>query len=136
MSLPVDLRDTLTIPVISAPMFFVSSARLAAAACVAGVGGSLARHNSGSIEEFESELRFISEACRRASDARESSCIGPLVVNLDTQMPFEEAQANLALIARHGGKIIITSVGNPTSISPMIRDHGMLHFHDVTSMRF
>lgn len=135
MPLPSDLRAQLALPVIAAPMYHISSARLAAAACVAGVGGSLARHNHRSIEEFEEQLRIVQDAVQRSADQGGRQA-GPLAVNVATQLPQEELEANLGLAARYGARIAITSIGDPTRISPIIRDLGMLHFHDVTSMRF
>ncbi|HEY6870696.1 MAG TPA: nitronate monooxygenase [Novosphingobium sp.] len=135
MPIPADLRAQLVLPVIAAPMYHISSARLAAAACVAGVGGSLARHNHASNEEFEAQLKIVQDASLRSADLGGRPA-GPLVVNVATQLPQEELRANLGLAARYGARIAITSVGDPTQISPIIRDLGMLHFHDVTSMRF
>ncbi|MCJ2179389.1 hypothetical protein [Novosphingobium album (ex Hu et al. 2023)] len=32
--------------------------------------------------------------------------------------------------------IIVTSVGDPTVNAPLAQDHGLLHFHDATTIRF
>ena len=45
-------------------------------------------------------------------------------------------RAHLALCKRYGASIVITSVGDPTATAPLVREAGLLHFHDATSMRF
>lgn len=135
MPVPSDLQDRFQVPVIAAPMYHVSSASLAAAACVAGIGGSLARHNHKSNEEFENQLSLVREAVSRSID-QGGRVPGPLAVNVATQLPEDEIRINLGLAAKYGARIAITSVGDPSRISSIIRDLGLLHFHDVTSMRF
>ncbi|MBB3940494.1 nitronate monooxygenase [Novosphingobium fluoreni] len=135
MPVPSDLHEQFYVPVIAAPMYHVSSARLAAAACVAGIGGSLARHNHSSNDAFENQLSLVQEAVLFSTD-QGGRAAGPLAVNVATQLPEEDIRINLGLAAKYGARIAITSIGDPSRISPIIRDLGMLHFHDVTSMRF
>lgn len=136
MALPQALRDRLTLPAVAAPMFLCSSVDLAAEACKAGIVGSLTRNHCRDIEEFESHLRGVAEQLARFRDVHPQRKVGPLAVNISTQLGADELRAHLALSRRYGAAIVITSVGDPTSMAPLVHDAGMLHFHDATSLRF
>ena len=56
MSLPAELRQRLSLPVIAAPMFLVSGPALMIAACRAGVMGSFPTVNARGAEELEAWL--------------------------------------------------------------------------------
>src|SRR3546814_269633 len=62
--------------------------------------------------------------------------VGPLAVNISPTFSTEEFQEHLKVCARYGTRIIVTSVGDPTKNAPVVRDAGLLHFHDATTIRF
>src|SRR5208282_1233491 len=62
--------------------------------------------------------------------------IGPLAVNISPTFGMDEMKAHLNACRRHGVRIIVTSVGDPTVNAPLIQEAGILHFHDATTMRF
>lgn len=134
MALPQDIRNRLALPVLVAPMFLCSGVELAAAACEAGIVGSLTRNHCRDIAAFAAQLEALAERLARARDS--AAKIGPFAVNLGTQMTSADTRAHLALCHRHGARIVITSVGDPTATAPMIHDAGLLHYHDVTTLRF
>lgn len=134
MALTQDIRDSLTLPVFAAPMFLCSNVDLAIACRKAGVIGSLTANHCRDLAELESHLSAVSEAIARFAD--EGGRPGPLAVNIAPSKDAEDFRAHLEACQRHGARIIVTSVGNPTQNAPLIRDLGMLHFHDVTNIRF
>ena len=136
MSLPQEIRDRLTLPAVAAPMFLCSSVELAAAACEAGIVGSLTRNHCRDIEELEVQLKEVAERVGRFSDLHPRRKIGPLAVNISTHIAGDDMRAHLALCRRYGTRIVITSVGDPTSTVPLVREAGLLHYHDATSLRF
>lgn len=136
MALTSDVRDSLTLPVFCAPMFLCSSVELAIECRKAGVIGSLTANHCRDLAELEQHLSQVSEAIARHADAHPGRRIGPLAVNVAPTKDAADFQAHLDLCKRHGTRIIVTSVGNPTQNAPMVRDSGMLHFHDVTNIRF
>ncbi|MCB2048272.1 MAG: nitronate monooxygenase [Novosphingobium sp.] len=135
MPLAQEVRDKLVLPAFCAPMFLVSNPALAIACCKAGIVGSITANHLRGIEELEAQLAEIREALDR--DAGEGGgTVGPLSVNISPRADSDEFRRNLELCARYGTQIIVTSVGDPTRNAPLVRDTGMLHYHDVTSIRF
>ena len=136
MTLPADIRDRLTLPAIAAPMFLCSGTELAAAACIAGLVGSLTRNHCRDIEELEAQLKAVAERVARFGAAHPQRRVGPLAVNIATHFSTEEMRAHLSLCSRYGVRIVISSVGDPSGMGPLVHEAGMLHFHDATSIRF
>lgn len=136
MALPQNLRDRLTLPAVAAPMFLCSGVDLATAACKAGIVGSLTRNHCRDIEEFGAQLKAVAESVARFRDLNPRRKIGPLAVNIATQIAGDDMRAHLALCRRYGACIVITSVGDPTATVPLVHEAGLLHYHDATSLRF
>jgi nitronate monooxygenase len=136
MSLPQEIRSQLTLPAVAAPMFLCSGVALAVEACKAGVMGSLTRNHCRDMEELEAQLAATAEALGRFADLHPERRIGPLAVNISTNFGSDEMRAHLALCKSYGVSIVITSVGDPTSMVPMVHEAGLLHYHDATSLRF
>jgi nitronate monooxygenase len=136
MALPQEIRDRLTLPAVAAPMFLCSGVELAAAACKAGIVGSLTRNHCRDIEELEAQLRAVAERVARFRDLNPQHKIGPLAVNISTHIVGDDMRAHLALCRRYGASIMITSVGDPSSTVPLVKEAGLLHYHDATSLRF
>ena len=136
MSLDPNLRASLTLPVICAPLFLVSGPDLVREACRAGVVGALPRQNARSLEEFEAWLSDITQALARHREAHPDARIGPIAVNYPTRMAPDDLAANMALCARYGVEIIISVGGDPTELVQRVHDFGGKVFHDITSLRF
>jgi nitronate monooxygenase len=136
MGLPREIRDRLTLPAIAAPMFLCSGAELAAAACEAGIGGSLTRNHCRDMEEFETQLKTVAERVSRFRDQHPERRVGVLAVNISTHIAGDDMRAHLALCRRYGASIVITSVGDPTATVPLVHEAGLIHYHDATSLRF
>src|SRR5690606_5445122 len=136
MALAKELRDRLTLPAFAAPMFLVSGPELAIACCKAGIVGSLTRNHCRDTAELEEQLRTVSEALKHHADAHPGAVIGPLCVNISPNANAEEFRENLDVCRRYGTQIIVTSVGDPTKNAPLVREYGMFHFHDATTVRF
>ena len=136
MALEQSMRDRLTLPAVCAPMFLVSNPDMVREACLAGIMGALPRQNARSFEMFEGWLAEIRQALDAHKAANPDARIGPLAVNMATQMDSDEATRHLDLAKRYGVEIIISAVGNPTELAGRVHDAGLKIYHDVTSMRF
>jgi nitronate monooxygenase len=117
-------------------MFLCSGVALATEACKAGLIGSLTRNHCRDMEELQTQLAAVAEELGRFGELNPGCKIGPLAVNISTHFGSDEMRAHLALCKRFGASIVITSVGDPTSMAPMVHEAGLLHFHDATSIRF
>lgn len=136
MSLPADLRASLTLPAFAAPMFLVSGVDLAVACCQAGVVGSLTRNHCRDLAELEAQLKAVTEALARFQGEAPGRVVGPLAVNISPTFGQDEFREHLEVCRRYGVRIIVTSVGDPTLNAPLVQEYGLLHFHDATTIRF
>ena len=136
MALAQEIRDSLTLPAFAAPMFLVSGTDLAIACCQAGIIGSLTRNHCRDDEEMIVQLKAVREALDRFADANPGRKVGPLAMNISPNSSSEDFRAQLAACRKYGVRIIVTSVGDPTQNAPLVREYGMLHFHDATTIRF
>jgi len=59
-----DLRASLRLPVVAAPMFLVTGPDLVIASCRAGVAGSFPSTNARTIDDFEAWLERITDELR------------------------------------------------------------------------
>jgi len=136
MALARDIREKLSLPAFCAPMFLCSTVDLAVECCKAGIVGSLTANHYRDLAELEANLKAVHEALARFADEQPARRPGPLAVNISPTKDSDEFRAYLDVCKRYGARIIVTSVGNPTQNAPIVRDTGMLHFHDVTNIRF
>jgi nitronate monooxygenase len=136
MSLKQSIRDKLTLPAVVAPMMLCSGPALATEARKAGIVGSLTANHCRNLEELEGQLKTVAEDVARFADANPDRVIGPFALNIEPGLDAEAMRARMALCTRYGVEIVITAVGNPTDQAPYIREAGMVHFHDATSLRF
>ncbi|MBM3595345.1 MAG: nitronate monooxygenase [Alphaproteobacteria bacterium] len=135
MPLASDVRERLTLPAFCAPMFLVSNPALAIACCRAGVIGSITANHLRGLDELEAQLAEIRDSLDRHEGEGGGPSV-PLAVNVSPNKDDEDFRRNLEACQRHGARIIVTSVGDPTRAAPIVRDMGMFHYHDVTSIRF
>lgn len=136
MSLPDEIRHRLTLPAFAAPMFLCSGPDLAIACCEAGIIGSLTRNHCRDLEELVAQLAIVAAALSRFRDEHPERVVGPLAVNISPTFGQDEFRAHLDACRSAGVRIIVTSVGDPTRNAPLVREYGMLHFHDATTIRF
>ncbi len=134
MSLPADLSDRLSLPLIAAPMFLVSGVELVVAACVEGVVGSFPTVNCRSTGELDS---WLTEMHRRIADGEAASGrrAAPICPNLIVHRSNPRLADDVAVVVRHGIDLVIASVGSPAPVIGPLHDAGCRVFTDVASVR-
>lgn len=125
--------DRLRLPLIAAPMLRVSGIELVSAACRAGIVGAFPTPNARTLDELESWLVRLDRERDVALAAGQP--FGPCCPNLI--MRRDPAQLRLAIerFAAHRTEVVITSVGSPAAVMPMLRDAGIAVLADVASVR-
>lgn len=136
MSLDANLRRSLVLPAVCAPMTLVSGPKLVSEACKSGIMAGLPRHNAAGGEELESWLAEIRADIDAFAADNPGARIGPLAINIVAGRPAAELRADLAVCARYGVEIIISALGNPAELTRVVHDWGGKVFHDVTNLRF
>lgn len=121
------------LPVFAAPMFLVSGPELVVAACEAGIAGAFPTPNCRTAEELDQWMTTITQRLDTAR-ATASGPIGPWVANLITHSTNTRFVDDLQLVRRHQPPIVITALGSPKPVIPVVRDYGGLVFADVVNL--
>lgn len=127
-----DLKKDLVLPLIVAPMTGISGPDLVIASCLAGVVGAFPTGNCRTTEELDAWLTQIQAA--RAESKAKGGHAGGLAVNLiirNNQRLVEDAKT----LAKHNVDFVITAVGSPTGVLPVLHDSGVAAIAAVASMR-
>lgn len=127
-----EVQQSLSLPLICAPMSGVSGPELVTAACLAGIAGSFPTRNCESIEQLDSWLSGIQQArsCARDEGRPSGSLSANIIIRGNKRIP-EDIEA----VIRHKVDFVITSVGSPTDICGPMNDAGICVLADVASMR-
>ena len=125
----------LALPLICAPMFFISGVDLMIACRTAGIVAGLPRHNFRDFESFKAAIREINDATERFRDAHPRRPIGPLAINISTALDEVEMRENLAFCHEQGVSIFISATGNPTELIQRVHDQGGKILCDATAIR-
>lgn len=135
MALPASLRDSLTLPLVAAPMFLISGPELALACCKEGIVGSFPALNQRTSEGFEAWLEQMNTELDRFRQDNPEARVAPYAVNLIVHRSNPRWQADLELCVKHQVPIIITSLGAASQVVEAVHGYGGLIFHDVTNQK-
>lgn len=130
------LKSNLTLPVIGAPLFIISSPKLVIAQCQAGVIGSFPSLNARPASLFEDWLKEITEALATWDREHPERPAAPFAVNLIVHKSNDRLEHDLALCVKYKVPIIITSLGASTEVNGAIHTYGGVVFHDVINQKF
>ncbi|WP_235735354.1 NAD(P)H-dependent flavin oxidoreductase [Nocardioides alcanivorans] len=122
-----EITGGLAAPMIAAPMTGVSSFSLVDAVTRAGVAGSFPVHNCTSPQEVDRWLTSLA--------AREASELGPVIPNLVVHRTNKRQPEDLRVMVEHRVPAVITSVGSPAHVVPVLHGAGIQVWSDVASMK-
>lgn len=126
--------QTLSLPVIAAPMFLISGPELVVECCKNGIVGSFPALNQRTSEGFEAWLIQIKEELDRFE--RESGKkAAPFGVNLIVHPSNPRLEADVKLCVKHRVPLVITSLGAVSQVVDAIHSYGGLVFHDIIKKR-
>jgi len=135
MPLPSSLADSLSLPLVAAPMFLISGPELALACCKEGIVGSFPALNQRTSEGFEEWLVQMHEELDRFRAENPDAKVAPWAVNLIVHRSNPRWQADLELCVKHKVPMVITSLGAASQVVDAVHSYGGLVFHDVTNQR-
>lgn len=125
------LQSQLSLPVICAPMFLVSTPKLVIECCKNGVIGSFPALNIRPQEKLDDWLSEVSTTLDQYKLANPSAKVAPFAVNQVVHPSNSRLMADHALIKKHKVPLVITSQGDPTEIVKDVHSWGGMVFHDV-----
>jgi nitronate monooxygenase len=134
MTIPVQFKDRLRLPLVASPMFIASGLELVVETCKAGVVGTFPALNQRTSQGFEA---WLIEIKKRLSDWESSTGkkAAPFGVNLIVHKSNPRWQADLQLCVEHQVPLVITSLGAVAELVDAVHSYGGLVFHDVVNAR-
>ena len=136
MALPQNLRDTLSLPLVAAPMFIVSNPDLVIAQCKAGIVGSFPALNARPAAELEVWLQRITGELAAYNEANPDRPAAPFAVNQIVHGSNDRLQHDLEMCVKYKVPIVITSLGAKEFVNDAVHSYGGIVLHDIISDRF
>jgi len=135
MPLPLPLQR-LTLPVIAAPMFIVSTPGLLLEQCKAGVVGSLPAHNARPAGRLDEWLHEITETLAAWDRAHPQCPAAPFAVNLSVHKSNDRVEQDLGTLVKYRVPVVITTLGSRPEVNQAIHGYGGMVLHDVIANGF
>ena len=135
MSLPPVLQG-LSLPVIGAPMFIVSTPELVIAQCKAGIVGSFPALNARPAAVLDEWLRRIAGELGEHSAKHPDRPAAPFAVNQIVHRSNARLQQDLETCVRHRVPVLITSLGAREDVYQAAHGYGGIVLHDVITDAF
>jgi nitronate monooxygenase len=135
MPVPTLLQDRLTLPIIGAPMFIVSTPSLVMAQCKAGIVGAFPALNARPAVQLDDWLAQITEELAAYASANPGFKVAPFAVNQIVHASNDRLEHDVRLCVKHRVPIVITSLRPPAEVVSAVHSYGGLVFHDVISLR-
>ena len=134
MTSRIPFQDSLSLPVVAAPMFLISGPQLVVECCKQGIVGTFPALNQRTTEGFEAWLMEIEASLvdHRQADGKPAA---PYGVNLIVHRTNPRVEADLAVIVKHKVPLVITSLGAVSELVEAVHSYGGLVYHDVTNRR-
>ena len=129
-----EIRASLRVPVVVAPMFLVSGPDIVTAAARSGVVGSFPAPNARSIDTFEEWLDKITGELTLLRDKQVDGATDVWAQNLVVHSTYDRLDAELALLQKYRPPIVITALGSPRRTIEAVHDYGGLVIADVNSV--
>lgn len=133
--LPDILKNSLSIPVVAAPLFIISRPNLVIAQCKAGVVGSFPALNARPQELLSDWIKEIKDELGEYQAQNPRKKVAPFAVNQICHLSNDRLLADVETCVKHEVPIIITSLRPPADLVKAIHSYGGLVFHDVINTR-
>jgi len=131
-----EIKKTLRIPVIGAPLFIVSNPKLVIAQCLSGVVGSFPALNARPQEALNDWLVEIKDAIARHNDANPDNPAAPYAVNQIVHRSNDRLMQDLEDCVKHEVPIVICSLGAREDVYEAVHSYGGVVLHDVINQFF
>ncbi len=129
------LYQSLSLPVMAAPMFIVSCPALVIAQCASGIIGSVPALNARPQERLKDWLDEIDAALDELRHLHPERRIAPYAINHIIHQSNDRLELDMSVCADHKVPLVITSLRAPQDIVPHVHAWGGKVFHDVTTLR-
>ena len=129
-----EMRASLRLPIVVAPMFLVSGPDIVIASARSGVIGAFPAPNARSIDILEEWLERVTSEIRIIRDKQVDGATDIWAQNLVVHSTYDRLDAELALLQKYQPPIVITALGSPKRVIEAVHDYGGLVIADVNSV--
>ncbi len=136
MTLPANINERLSLPMVAAPLFIISNPDLVIAQCKAGVIGSFPALNARPAAQLDVWLERITRELREYDEANPDRPSAPFAVNHIVHGSNDRLQHDLELCVKYRVPVVITSLGAKPEVNQVVHSYGGIVLHDVISNRF
>ena len=128
--------SSMTFPVISAPLFIISTPKSVIAQCINGVVGSMPALNARPLSQLDEWLAEITEALAAHNKAHPDQPAAPFAINQIVHKSNERLEEDMALCVKYKVPLIITSLGAREDINQATHSYGGIVMHDIINNKF
>jgi nitronate monooxygenase len=128
--------ETLSLPVIGAPLFIISNPKLVIEQCKAGIVGSMPALNARPAEQLDDWLAEITETLAGWNRANPGQPAAPYAVNQIVHKTNERLEHDMQVCAKYKVPIVITSLGARTDVNDAVHGWGGVVLHDIINNNF
>lgn len=130
------MKRSMTIPVIAAPMFLISTPEMVIETCKAGVIGTFPALNARTGDDLADWMKQIKEdlASYERNNPKESVALWG--INLIVHRSNKRYQEDLETIKKYEPPLVITSLGDPGPVVEIVHQYGGIVFSDVINTFF
>ena len=126
----------MSLPVIAAPLFIVSTPKLVIAQCVSGIVGAMPALNARPAAQLDDWLAEITESLAAHDAAHPDRPAAPFAINQIVHRSNSRLDQDMAMCVKHKVPILITSLGARPEINAAAHGYGGIVLHDVIDNRF
>ena len=131
-----ELRATLRLPVVCAPMFLVSGPDLVIGACRSGIVGAFPAPNARTVDTLEEWMDRIAGEIASMRERQVAGATHAWAQNLVVHSTYDRLDAELSLVQKYRPPIVITALGSPRAVVEVVHDYGGLVIADVNSVSY
>jgi len=135
VALPDILKDSLSVPVVGAPLFIISHPDLVLAQCKAGVVGSFPALNARPAEQLDEWLAQITEELASYKEANPDKKVAPFAVNQIVHKSNNRLEHDIQMCVKYKVPIVITSLGAVPEVNEAVHSYGGIVLHDIINDR-
>jgi len=126
--------NSLSLPIVAAPLFLISGPQLVIECCKNGIVGTFPALNQRSTEGFEAWVIEIKEALAEF-EKETGKKAAPFGVNLIVHPTNPRVQPDLEICIKHQVPLVITSLGAISDLVDAVHSYGGLVYHDIIKRR-
>ena len=128
--------SSMTFPVISAPLFIISTPKSVIAQCINGVVGSMPSLNARPASQLDEWLAEITEALAAHNKAHPDNPAAPYSINQIVHKSNDRLEHDMAMCVKYKVPVIITSLGAREEINQAAHSYGGVVLHDIINNKF